>query len=275
MNLTKLKNIKDYSFLVIPIYRDIQTKSYKISTKKLIYYLIAYTIFGAFFYLLIFSYTPAKYLLPFDVDINLATQKAEINELNKKIFFLTKDLENLSSLNKKLKIAVTMGDSSLVDSIKSSGKQAGKKENPFGGNIFAVVERLFLTAQQDSVQQIYFIKPIPIGFISKNFQVDKGHFGIDFAVKSGTPVLAAASGYVVFADYTSSDGYMIIIQHENNYTTVYKHCSALLKKVRDHVIQGETIALSGNSGYNTTGPHLHFEIWKDGQTINPTTVLIN
>jgi murein DD-endopeptidase MepM/ murein hydrolase activator NlpD len=275
MNFSKLKNIKDYSFLVIPIYHGIQTKNYKISTKKLMFYLIAYTIFGAVFYLFIFSYTPAKHLLPFDVDVNLAEQKAEINELNKKIYFLTKDVENLSSLNKKLRIAVTMGDSSLVDSIKLSRKKDNKNENPYGGNIFAVAERLFSAVERDSVQQIYFIRPIAAGFVSRNFQEKKGHFGIDYAVKTGTPVIASASGFVIFADYTSSDGYMIIIQHENNYTTVYKHCSELFKKVRDHVVQGETIALTGNSGYNTTGPHLHFEIWKNGQSINPTTVLIN
>lgn len=275
MNFSKLKNIKDYSFLVIPIYQGIQTKNYKISTKKLMLYLMAYTIFGAVFYLFIFSYTPVKYLLPFDVDVNLSEQKSKINELNKKIYFLTKDVENLSSLNKKLRIAVTMGDSLLFDSIKSVNQRVNKNEIPYGGNILAVAEKLFYIEAKDSIQQIYFIKPIPSGFISKNFQEDKGHFGIDYVVKSGTPVLAAASGYVIFADYTSSDGYMIIIQHENDYTTVYKHCSELLKKVRDHVLQGETIALSGNSGYNTTGPHLHFEIWKNGQTINPITELIN
>ena len=99
--------------------------------------------------------------------------------------------------------------------------------------------------------------------------------GIDFVVKSGTPVYASANGYVIFSDYTNKDGNMLIIGHPDNYITIYKHCSVLMKKERDTVIQGELIALSGNTGEITTGPHLHFEIWKDGQPIDPRTVLIN
>jgi murein DD-endopeptidase MepM/ murein hydrolase activator NlpD len=276
MKLPKLNKLKEYSFLVIPIYHGIETRNYKLSIKELVLYLFIYTVIGAFFYYFIFSFTPAKYLLPFDVGEAYTNRKAEIIELNKKVIFLSKELENISSLNKKLKIAIRLGDSNLIDSIKTVKKNIEKKENPYGGNILAVIQKLFFTDTTDSIgPSIFFIKPVPNGFVNKQFNNINGHFGIDFLVKSGTPVIASAGGYIVFSDYTSSDGYMIIIQHNDNYTTVYKHCSELLKKVRDKVIQGETIALSGNSGYNTTGPHLHFEIWKDGQTINPINILIN
>jgi len=67
---------------------------------------------------------------------------------------------------------------------------------------------------------------------------------------------------------------MIIIQHDDKYTSVYKHCSKLLKKSRDLVEQGMTIALSGNTGKNSSGPHLHFEIWYNGRQINPQEVLL-
>ncbi|MCB0750396.1 MAG: M23 family metallopeptidase, partial [Ignavibacteriae bacterium] len=66
----------------------------------------------------------------------------------------------------------------------------------------------------------------------------------------------------------------IIIQHDNGYITIYKHCSQIIKKERDVVVQGELIGLSGNTGKNTTGPHLHFEIWKDGRPINPKEFFI-
>ena len=78
--------------------------------------------------------------------------------------------------------------------------------------------------------------------------------GIDFVAKVGTPVYATASGYVIFAGYTVRDGYMIILSHPGGYISVYKHCSVLLKKARDVVLEGETIALSGNTGELTTGP---------------------
>lgn len=94
--------------------------------------------------------------------------------------------------------------------------------------------------------------------------------GIDFVIKTGTPVYSAAGGYIVFADFTVNDGYMVIIAHSDGYITVYKHCSVLLKKARDIVSEGEMIALSGNTGELSTGPHLHFEIWKDGKPLGPS-----
>jgi murein DD-endopeptidase MepM/ murein hydrolase activator NlpD len=98
--------------------------------------------------------------------------------------------------------------------------------------------------------------------------------GIDFVVKTGTPVYVSANGFIIFANYTVKDGNMIIVSHPGNYISVYKHCSSLLKKERETVVQGELIALSGNTGEITTGPHLHFEIWKEGKPINPITILI-
>ena len=99
--------------------------------------------------------------------------------------------------------------------------------------------------------------------------------GIDIVTQDGTPVYASAGGLVVFSDYTTKFGYVVIISHSYNYITIYKHCSSVLKKERDIVEQGELIALSGNSGTNSSGPHLHFEIWRDGLAIDPESVLLN
>ncbi len=274
MKLPKIKHIKNYSFLIIPNYHGIQTKSYKISTVRLILLLSTYTLFIGFIYYILFtmfsignSYSPAN--------ISNAGRPSEIDVLNRKIYILTKEIENISSLNKKLKLAIKLGDSTLIDSVKKVYKDKETNVNPYGGNFFAVLQNLFFTTEPDSNNNIYFIKPITDGFVNKKFDAERGHFGIDFVVKTGTPVLAASGGYVIFADYTANDGFMIIIQHHHNYTTVYKHCSQLTKKIRDYIYQGEVIALSGNTGYNTSGPHLHFEIWKDGQAINPQNLLIN
>ena len=111
--------------------------------------------------------------------------------------------------------------------------------------------------------------------MSRNFDPNKGHFGIDYVLKRGTPIHASSGGYVIFSDYTVKDGHMLIISNPNNYITIYKHCSILLKRVRETVSTGEIIALSGNSGLITTGPHLHFEIWKEGRPINPKKIFLN
>ncbi len=274
MKLPKIKHIINYSFLIIPNYHGIQTKSYKIGSLRLLLLLFAYTLFIGFIYYILFtmvsigpSGSPAN--------VTVSGKPSEIDVLNRKIYILTKEIESISSLNKKLKLAIKLGDSTLIDSIQKVNKDKEGKINPYGGNLFAVLHNLFFSTNPDSNNNVFFIKPITDGFVSKKFDAERGHFGVDFVVKTGTPVLAASGGYVIFADYTANDGYMIIIQHHQNYTTVYKHCSQLTKKIRDNIFQGEIIALSGNTGYNTSGPHLHFEIWKDGQAINPQNLIIN
>ena len=198
----------------------------------------------------------------------------KINELNHKLNQVTKELEHLKDTNERLKFAIGLGDSTLL---KSSGKDTAKaerKKNPFGGNIFAIITKMLQGEKDKQSKSYYFSKPAD-GFISRGFDPERGHMGIDFVIKTGTPVFAAANGYVIFADYTTKDGYMIILNHNNGYISVYKHCSVLLKRARETVLQGEVIALSGNTGEISTGPHLHFEIWKNGEPIDPKKVLIN
>jgi murein DD-endopeptidase MepM/ murein hydrolase activator NlpD len=99
--------------------------------------------------------------------------------------------------------------------------------------------------------------------------------GLDYVVKAGTPVYATAGGFVIFSGYTIDDGYTIIISHNEEFISIYKHCSSLIKKQRERVEQGELIAISGNSGKLTTGPHLHFEIWENGKPVDPEKIILN
>src|SRR4030065_565075 len=142
------------------------------------------------------------------------------------------------------------------------------------GNIFGVfisfIQNLF-SQQQDNT--IFFILPVN-GYISRDFDPDRGHYGIDIVVKDGTPVYASAGGFVVFSGYTNNYGNIIILNHSDGYLSIYKHCSVILKKEREFVKQGELIAQSGNSGLATTGPHLHFEIWHNGKPVDPENLLI-
>lgn len=101
-----------------------------------------------------------------------------------------------------------------------------------------------------------------------------GHYGIDYALKEGSPVYASENGYVLFADFTVDYGNTIIIVHGRGFVTMYKHCKLLMRTEREKVVQGDIIALSGNTGRLTTGPHLHFEVWKDGSVVNPEKYLI-
>lgn len=255
----------------MPHRAGIETKSRQFSSNKVILILGIYSLIMLFAGYFIINLTPLKNIFP--QNSNLSPQERQlIDELNQRLIFLTKDLENLKSTNEQLKNAIMLGDSSLIDSLKNKS-QNNQKKSPYGGDIFSVIN--FLFSPKDTIKQDQTIFTTPaIGFISRGFNPEIGHMGIDIVVKEGTPVYAASSGYVVFADYTVRDGYMIIISNSGGYITVYKHCSVLLKKARDIVYEGEMIALSGNTGEITTGPHLHFEIWKNGKPIDPKKLLL-
>ncbi len=107
------------------------------------------------------------------------------------------------------------------------------------------------------------------GNISNYFDIAVKHYGIDIVGKKNETVKAALDGSVIFSDWTLETGYVIGIQHSGNYITIYKHNSSLLKNVGSYVKAGEPIAIVGETGELSTGPHLHFELWHKGTPLNP------
>ena len=273
MKVDSLKKFKSFFILIVPGQSASGAKSRKLSIGKVVFIVAAYTLIISLIGFIFFSITPFGDMI-FSQSSTLSKADYEkIEELNKKMTFLTKELESLKSTNERLRYAIMLGDSTLIDSFTSKkGNSLNKKKA--GGSIYAVIKRLFFNGGDTQPKNYYFYKPAN-GFLSREFNTEKGHLGIDIVTKIGSPVYAAANGYIVFSDYTTRDGYMIIISHPFDYISVYKHCSVLLKKVRNTVQQGELIALSGNTGEITTGPHLHFEVWANGQPINPKLVLYN
>ena len=113
------------------------------------------------------------------------------------------------------------------------------------------------------------------GYITRGFEPSRGHPGIDIAGRQGLPVVAAADGYVLFAGWTYDAGYMMLIAHEGGYFTYYKHNQSLLKNANAFVKRGEPIALLGNTGARSHGPHLHFEVWKGGTPLDPSEYVLS
>ena len=110
------------------------------------------------------------------------------------------------------------------------------------------------------------------GSISQRFKPEKSHYGIDVATPRNEPVGAVADGSVIFADWTGAFGYTMIVDH-GEYMTFYKHCSRLFKRGGEQVKLGELIALAGDTGQESSGIHLHFEVWRNGIPVNPETYL--
>lgn len=118
------------------------------------------------------------------------------------------------------------------------------------------------------LQETFFFTPIT-GFISDKYDIKKGHYGIDIVAKTNEPVKCVADGTVLMSSWTQDAGYVIAVQHRGNLVSVYKHNAGLLKKVGSFVTAGDIISIVGNSGEMTDGPHLHFELWYNGSSLNP------
>lgn len=115
---------------------------------------------------------------------------------------------------------------------------------------------------------VFFYKPVS-GIVSAPYESEKRHYGVDLVAAPKESVLSTLDGTVVFTGEDPNFGNVIQIQHKNGFISIYKHNELLLKQVGDHVVAGEAIALVGNTGKLTTGPHLHFELWYKGTPVNP------
>jgi len=129
------------------------------------------------------------------------------------------------------------------------------------------------TKSESSIAEMHFFPPVK-GIITNTFNTKENHLGIDIVGAPNEVVKAALDGTVILATWTLETGYIIEIQHVNNVISVYKHNANLLKKVGNQVKAGDAIAILGNSGELTTGPHLHFELWYNGKPVNPQDYII-
>ena len=113
------------------------------------------------------------------------------------------------------------------------------------------------------------------GVVTSHFNPSIKHYGVDVVpATSNASVSATFDGVVIHSAWTSGEGHVLYIQHRGNLVSVYKHNSALLKNTGENVKAGDVIAIVGNSGELSSGPHLHFEIWYKGTPMNPEDYLV-
>ncbi len=146
---------------------------------------------------------------------------------------------------------------------------ADMRENQAGNSGSQNIQKEAQTAQKIRTTGLSPLFPPANGYISQHFEQGEGHYAIDIIAKENAPVMAVDDGTVIFAEWSTQTGNVIMLQHRNNLVSIYKHNSVLLKKVGTFVSRGDVIALVGNSGALTTGPHLHFELWDNGNAVDP------
>ena len=135
-----------------------------------------------------------------------------------------------------------------------------------------IAEQLSLSIQNNQrknveLSQIHFFSPVK-GVVSQNFNRGENHFGVDLVSSANSMISSVLNGTVIFSGWTLETGYVIYVQHEADLVSVYKHNAELLKQTGDKVDAGEAIAIIGNTGELTSGPHLPFELWHNGTTLN-------
>ncbi len=156
---------------------------------------------------------------------------------------------------------------------KSPQDSALRMELNYPGRLAGLSRDPLLTQPSVQLEKIYFFPPAK-GLVTNSFNLMNNHFGTDIVAPPNEVVKATLDGTVIMASWTLETGYVMQIQHENNLISLYKHNAELLKNVGVRVRAGDAIAIVGNSGELTTGPHLHFELWHNGIPLNPEDFIV-
>ena len=228
--------------------------------------------------LYLIAFTPLREYIPGYTDVNirrnLLTVSLKADSLDNQMNAQNKYLANLLNvLNDKIDTTSynpSLNSLGYADSIRKLDKSESdsllrmQMEGSDRFELEETAEKSFSTG----IGSIAFFTPLK-GTITTKFNTVQKHFGIDIVAGANEVIKSAMDGTVIMSNFTSETGYVIGIQHNNNIFTLYKHNSALLKRIGDHVKAGEVVAIIGNTGEFSTGPHLHFELWYNGSPVNP------
>lgn len=249
----KRRKKKFLNILLIPD-NDSASKSYKVR-----YTVIRLLVVGGIFLTIVVFFGIFSYSRILQSALQAKSLKKENEQLKEqlvKVNQLTKELEVLKNYNKRIR-----------NSLQGYVNFAKVDEN-----LEMTAHDLDQTETEVSIFTSYPLK-IPVsGFISQGY---KGavHHGVDIVAPEGTPISATADGIVLFSGWTVDDGMVIIIQHDRGFVSYYKHNQKNLVFPQQQVKQGDIVALLGNTGEASSGPHLHFELWKDGKSVDPMKLL--
>ncbi len=219
--------------------------------------------------------------------MELSTSKDEIQNLENEIAELNSQNEKMDSLLSAVKLVFGGGMEGVDEDNDEGGSIAPAEQGRPSAQPFAspqMINEANRTDDPANVRVVYvsdqarggtrgrqrlnFFVPVR-GELRRKFNMEKKHYGVDIVAPKEELVHAATDGFVILAEYSDKDGHVLGVAHPDNIITFYKHNSRLLKKVGSPVVAGEPIAVIGNSGDNTTGQHLHFEVWDRGHPVDP------
>lgn len=227
----------------------------------------------------IIAFTPLREYIPGYSSTQLKQQAAELayktDSIQKVLYMneqylasikqvLTGDIE-MEEVNRDSILSDVKADMEMVDLAPS------RKDSLLRDQVAREEKYTIFEPSSNMITSILF--PPVNGTITEEYNLKSKHYAVDVLVNENTPVKATTDGTVIFAEWTTQTGYVIIIEHQNNLISVYKHNSKIIKEQGDLVKAGEVIGTAGSTGELSTGPHLHFELWSNGYPINPTNFI--
>jgi murein DD-endopeptidase MepM/ murein hydrolase activator NlpD len=279
-----------FTIMVVPNEAGGSSKTYRFPRWQILILAVSSVVVVLTAFVLAMIYTPLGQVMPIPNPELERKYGEQLVDLNRRMNAMMEQLVELRMYNVKLRNALgeiaTATDSGIISSPRvqePSPQDLARQERtsqpdpgavsfaPGMGASFAAM----VVGDEGTRFSVAFPAMMPTqGYVTRGYDPEGRHFGIDIAGKTGTPVTAGADGYVVFAGWTYSDGHVLILSHSGGFLTYYKHNQSLLKTANTFARQGEPIALLGNSGQASSGPHLHFEIWKDGAPVDPARYLL-
>jgi len=279
-----------FTVVLVPDEDASKAKNFRFAPWQLVTGLVTYAAAAVAVVLLLLIYTPVGGIFPLSNPGLENKYGKELLLLNQRMNGLMEQLVELRSYNVKLRRAmgenVAVTDSGTVKvepRTEEREKNRERKEEPVSASVQSYVNAgQEMPPSRPAAQEpggsvaVSFPAILPTeGYVTRGFEPSRNHYGMDIAGKTGNLIVAAADGNVVFSGWTYEYGYVIIVAHASGFTSFYKHNQSLLKSSGSFVRRGEPIATLGNSGITSSGPHLHFEIWKDGVPVDPTIYMIN
>jgi murein DD-endopeptidase MepM/ murein hydrolase activator NlpD len=256
--------------------------SYRLTLLNVYVFISTLLVLLALLIVLAIAFTPLKRYIPGygqggDSNQRVETLFKEVKKLEKKLEAqqtYTASLRKALAAESETAEDMPQADSTLLDSIKQVGlseeEKALREEIRLEkmGSAAQIQRTVNFNPGDIPLEQMYFTPPVK-GTVSAEFNQEQKHYGVDILAPKNTAIKAAMDGFIFFSDWTLETGNTIGIQHSNNTITFYKHNSALLKKAGSNVKAGEAVAIIGNTGTLSDGPHLHFELWYRGKPVDP------
>ena len=233
---------------------------------------VTLTAIGSFF---LVAYTPLKEFIPGYTSLTIRKEAIRNSFL---LDSLTLEFEKqdrfISSIKSALTGEINWEENSLLDD-QSQSPEVLNSDNAMSEadsllRLEVIQEDKYNVIPNDLSNVKYLLYPPAVGPISQKYDADKRHFAVDIALKENAPIMAVAHGTVIFSEWTAETGHVIIVKHDYGLLSIYKHNSSLDKYQGDLVRAGEVIAKAGDTGELSTGWHLHFELWINGFSADPT-----